>query len=83
MTLNQFGDAEQGRMWREELCPGAVVLRGFAVPYETAIVAALHGITSQAPFRHMITPGGFHLTFRKAAVISTHAGCHRLEVGKP
>ena len=23
MTLNLFGDAEQGRMWREELCPGA------------------------------------------------------------
>ena len=31
MTLNLFGDVEQGRMWREELCPGAVVLRGFAV----------------------------------------------------
>ena len=50
MTLNLFGDAEQGRMWREELCPGAVVLRGFAVPYETAIVAALR--ITQAPFRH-------------------------------
>lgn len=34
-------------MWREELCPGAVVLRGFAVPDAAAIFAALHGITTQ------------------------------------
>jgi DNA oxidative demethylase len=59
MTLNLFADAEQGRMWREELCPGAVVLRRFAVPDETDIFAALHGIAAKAPFRHMVTPGGF------------------------
>jgi alkylated DNA repair protein (DNA oxidative demethylase) len=59
MTLNLFADAEQGRTWREELCPGAVVLRRFAMPDETAIFAALHGITVKAPFRHMVTPGGF------------------------
>ena len=59
MTLNLFADAEQGRTWREELCPGAVILRRFAAPDETAIFAALHGITVKAPFRHMVTPGGF------------------------
>jgi alkylated DNA repair protein (DNA oxidative demethylase) len=59
MTLNLFADAEQGRTWREELCPGAVVLRRFAMPDETAIFAALPGITVKAPFRHMVTPGGF------------------------
>jgi alkylated DNA repair protein (DNA oxidative demethylase) len=59
MTLNLFADPEQGRTWREELCPGAVVLRRFAAPDETAIFAALHGITVKAPFRHMVTPGGF------------------------
>jgi hypothetical protein len=26
MTLNRFGQAGQGQTWREELCPGAVVL---------------------------------------------------------
>jgi alkylated DNA repair protein (DNA oxidative demethylase) len=36
-----------------------VVLRRFAMPDETAIFAALHGITVKAPFRHMVTPGGF------------------------
>jgi DNA oxidative demethylase len=62
MTVNLFGDAEHGQMWREDLCPGAVVLRGFAVPDATAIFAALHGITIQAPFRHMLTPGGFRMS---------------------
>ncbi len=62
MTLNLFGDAEQGQTWREELCPGAVVLRGFAVLDETAIFAALHGITTKAPFRHMVTPGGVRMS---------------------
>jgi alkylated DNA repair protein (DNA oxidative demethylase) len=53
---------KQGQAWREELCPGTVVLHGFAVPDEKAIVAALHGITTQAPFRHMVTPGGFRMS---------------------
>jgi alkylated DNA repair protein (DNA oxidative demethylase) len=53
---------EQGLTWREELCPGAAVLRSFAVLDATAIFATLHGITSKAPFRHMITPGGFRMS---------------------
>lgn len=62
MTLNLFDDVEQGRTWREELCPGAVVLRRFASPIETAIFAALHDITAKAPFRHMVTPGGYRMS---------------------
>jgi alkylated DNA repair protein (DNA oxidative demethylase) len=62
MTLHLFGQAKQGQTGREELCPGAVVLRGFAVPDATAILAALHGITTQALFRHMVTPGGFRMS---------------------
>jgi alkylated DNA repair protein (DNA oxidative demethylase) len=62
MTLHLFGQAKQGQTGREELCPGAVVLRGVAVPDAKAILAALHGITTQAPFRHMVTPGGFRMS---------------------
>jgi alkylated DNA repair protein (DNA oxidative demethylase) len=62
MTLSLFDDFEQGRTWREELCPGAVVLRRFALPDETAIFAALHDIAGTAPFRHMVTPGGFRMS---------------------
>jgi alkylated DNA repair protein (DNA oxidative demethylase) len=62
MTWPLCGQAKQGQTWREDLCPGAVVLRGFAVPDATAIVATLRGITTQAPFRHMVTPGGFRMS---------------------
>lgn len=62
MTPDLFEDVEQGRTWREELCAGAVVLRRFAVPDETAIFAALRGVTDAAPFRHMVTPGGFRMS---------------------
>ncbi len=64
MTLNLFEETELSQAWREELCSGAVVLRGFALPYEAAIFEALHHITSTsaAPFRHMVTPGGFRMS---------------------
>ena len=39
---------EARQTWRADLCLGAVVLRGVAVPEATAIVTALHGITTHA-----------------------------------
>lgn len=62
MTLNLFEDAALSPLRREELCPGAVVLRGFALPDESAIFEALRHITIAAPFRHMMTPGGFRMS---------------------
>ncbi len=64
MTLDLFKPEKRERFqaWREELCTGAAVLRGFAVPYETTIFMALHDVISEAPFRHMITPGGFRMS---------------------
>jgi alkylated DNA repair protein (DNA oxidative demethylase) len=35
-----------------------VILRGYALRYEAALVAALEEIVAAAPFRHMVTPGG-------------------------
>lgn len=43
----------------ETMAEGAMLLRGAALPFETEVLAALDDITSQAPFRHMVTPGGF------------------------
>ncbi|RXZ44519.1 DNA oxidative demethylase AlkB [Crenobacter cavernae] len=57
MTPDLFGDENQ--TWSEALCPGAVVLRGLAMPDEAALLAALDDIAAAAPFRHMVTPGGF------------------------
>lgn len=44
---------------REVIAEGAMLLRGKALPFETDVLAALQVITTQAPFRHMTTPGGF------------------------
>jgi alkylated DNA repair protein (DNA oxidative demethylase) len=57
MTL--FEDTQEYRMDKEALGPGAVVLRRFALPGETALLTALNEVIVQAPFRQMMTPGGF------------------------
>lgn len=61
-TPDLFADMEPGRTWREELGPGALVLRQFALPHEAALFTALASVTAQAPFRHMTTPGGFRMS---------------------
>lgn len=62
MILSLFEETELSQKGREELCDGAVILRGFALPDEIAVFNALGHITSAAPFRHMITPGGFRMS---------------------
>jgi alkylated DNA repair protein (DNA oxidative demethylase) len=44
------------------LSPGAMLLAGFALPVETDLLAALSDIVAVAPFRHMVTPGGFRMS---------------------
>jgi len=46
----------------EPLAGGAVLLRAFAVSDERALLKALDHVTGRAPFRHMITPGGFRMS---------------------
>jgi DNA oxidative demethylase len=59
MTFDLFA-AEQGTT--TELCPGAVVLHGFAVAQAERMLAGLSSIESLAPFRHMVTPGGLRMS---------------------
>ena len=40
------------------MADGAVLLRGFARPVEAGLIADIGAIVAQAPFRHMVTPGG-------------------------
>jgi alkylated DNA repair protein (DNA oxidative demethylase) len=47
---------------KEWLAPGAVVLPGFAAPAGAALLAALSEVIARAPFRHMVTPGGFRMS---------------------
>jgi len=51
------------------LAPGASVLGGFARSCEAALMDALLGVVKQAPFRHMLTPGG-----RRMSVAMTNCG---------
>jgi DNA oxidative demethylase len=43
----------------ESLAPGAMVLRGFALPLAPAVLADLEHVIAAAPLRHLVTPGGF------------------------
>ena len=47
---------------KERFGPGAVVLRGFALEQEAPLLAALNEVTAAAPFRHMVTPGGYRMS---------------------
>jgi alkylated DNA repair protein (DNA oxidative demethylase) len=38
------------------------VLRGFATRDETALLSGVQDVAAQAPFRHMVTPGGFRMS---------------------
>jgi alkylated DNA repair protein (DNA oxidative demethylase) len=40
----------------------AVLLRGLAKPVESDLIADISGIVAQAPFRHMLTPGGHQMS---------------------
>ena len=46
----------------EALDEGAVLLRGFALAHERALLAALDGVVRAAPWRHMVTPGGLRMS---------------------
>ncbi len=47
---------------RETMAEGAVLLRGTALSRETALLAAIEAVAAEAPFRHMMTPGGFTMS---------------------
>ena len=57
-----FADEQDGSPPRQELAPGALVLRGKALPVEQAVLTALRAVEAQAPFRRMVTPGGFEMS---------------------
>ena len=56
-----FDDARsQARI--EPLTDGAVLLRGFAASDARAVLETLQDVLLAAPFRHMMTPGGFRMS---------------------
>lgn len=61
VTMQLF-DSDTSGEEREALGPGAVVLRGFALPQTSQLSVAVSQVAEQAPFRHMITPGGYRMS---------------------
>lgn len=62
MTMDLFAVDAASSLPDETLAPGAMVLRGFALPDQDALWADLQRVTAVAPMRHMITPGGFRMS---------------------
>ena len=68
MTFDLFAaDDSTGRV--ETIGPEAFVLRGLALPWVPRLLAALQEIEAAAPFRHLVTPGGFSMS-----VATTNSG---------
>jgi alkylated DNA repair protein (DNA oxidative demethylase) len=60
MTPDLFtSPADSGR---EAIGRRAFVLRGFALPEVPELLAAIEDVQRQAPFRRMVTPGGFTMS---------------------
>jgi alkylated DNA repair protein (DNA oxidative demethylase) len=62
LTADLFESVPDVRPAQEAMAEGAVLLRGFASPVETGLIAALRAIVEQAPFRRMMTPGGHQMS---------------------
>jgi alkylated DNA repair protein (DNA oxidative demethylase) len=60
-AMNLFGDLAHPQT-EEPLADGARLLRGFTAAETATLLAALYTVAAVAPFRHMITPGGFRMS---------------------
>jgi alkylated DNA repair protein (DNA oxidative demethylase) len=69
MSADLFDDETTGPA-RERIADGAVLLRGFCVSEAESLIQAVGGIAEAAPFRHLVTPGGFTMS-----VAMTNCGC--------
>ena len=60
--MDLFESVPDVRPSQEAMAERAVLLRGFAQPFEGDLIADLRNIVAQAPFRHMVTPGGHQMS---------------------
>jgi alkylated DNA repair protein (DNA oxidative demethylase) len=62
LIADLFEGVADVRPSREAMAEGAMLLRGFARPVEAELIAGIGAIVAQAPFRHMVTPGGHSMS---------------------
>ena len=62
MTYTLFGNILELGALSNSLGPGTAILRGFALQREALLLDALFAVAARSYFRHMVTPGGFHMS---------------------
>ncbi|MFL8991777.1 DNA oxidative demethylase AlkB [Pseudomonas sp. QLc11A] len=63
LTFDLFADAEpEQEPRREQIGEQSYVLRGFALSWLERLLPALEAVLQAAPFRQMVTPGGFTMS---------------------
>jgi alkylated DNA repair protein (DNA oxidative demethylase) len=62
MTASLFEATENPILPKDSLGSGAVILNGFALETETKLISDMQACAEAAPFRHMVTPGGFRMS---------------------
>jgi len=62
VNFDLFGHDEQPATGDETLATGAAVLRGFATERAADLLEGIRRVTASAPFRHLVTPGGFTMS---------------------
>jgi len=62
MTADLFGHLAPVETGPEALAPGALLLRGFATGAGDALLQAICAVSAEAPFRRMVTPGGYRMS---------------------
>src|SRR5437764_5926174 len=62
LTADLFESVRIVPLLQETAAEGAVLLHGYARPFEVELMGALRGILEQAPFRRMLTPGGHRMS---------------------
>jgi alkylated DNA repair protein (DNA oxidative demethylase) len=60
-TRDLFGEGPPDTR-HERLAPGAWLLHGFALDQVQGLLAGIDCIQAAAPFRHLVTPGGFRMS---------------------
>jgi alkylated DNA repair protein (DNA oxidative demethylase) len=69
------------------LADGAMLLGGFAKPVDASLLAAIKRVVEAAPFRHLVTPGGYRMSVAMtncgaAGWVSDHTG-YRYDANDP
>ena len=62
MAKTLFDNIAKAELTKKSLGSGAMLLAGFAKKWEAKLLQGIKDVTAAAPFRHMITPGGFRMS---------------------